>query len=200
MNRAESARGGRRPGDSGTRAAIVAAARAQFTAHGYNAATIRSIATDAGVDPALVHHFFGSKERLFAAVMELPIDPAAVIADLAAPGIEGQGERVIRFFLRLFDELGDANPMVALLRSVAAHEQAAEMFREFFTEAVLERLAATLQVNQPRLRAALCVSQVVGLAMTRQIIGLAPLVRADREALIAAYGPALQHYLTGPLP
>ncbi len=74
------------------------------------------------------------------------------------------------------------------------------MFREFYSRAVLERLAATLQVSQPRLRAALCMSQVIGLVMTRQIIGLDPLVRADDEVLVAAYAPALQHYLTAPLP
>ena len=200
MTRTRNRRSGRRPGDSGTREAILAAATARFTAHGYDAATIRSIAADAGVDPALVHHFFGSKEHLFAAAMNLPIDPATVIPELVAPGIDGLGERLIRFFLTLFDQLGPANPLVALLRSVAAHEQAATMFREFYSKAVLERLAATLKVPQPRLRAALCMSQIIGLVMTRQIIGLDPLVRADNEVLVAAYAPALQHYLTGPLP
>lgn len=193
-------RSGRRPGESGSREAILDAARSRFTAHGYDAATIRAIAADAEVDPALVHHFFGSKEHLFAAALHLPVDPATVIPDLVAPGVDGLGERLIRFFLGLFDELGTANPIVALLRSVAAHEDAARMFREFYSQAVLERIAAGLDVSQPRLRAALCMSQVVGLVMTRQVIGLEPLVRADDEVLVSAYAPALQHYLTGPLP
>jgi len=193
-------RTGRRPGDSGSRAAILDAARARFASAGYDGATIRAIAADAGVDPALVHHFFGTKERLFVATMRLPVEPAKVVPALLAPGLDGLGERLARLFIGLFRELGDANPMLALIRSAAAHPDAARLFREFFTRSVLERVAAELEVPQPKLRAALCASQVMGVLVAKFIVGLGPLVEADDETLIAAYAPALHHYLTGDLP
>jgi AcrR family transcriptional regulator len=200
MAEAEPAPRGRRPGESGTRAAILQAARTRFTSNGYVGATIRGIAGDAGVDPALVHHFFGDKEQLFAAAMDLPINPQQVLTELLEPGVDGLGERLVRFFLRLFRELGDENPMLALLRSAASHPDAARMLREFYSRAVLERLATRLDTSQPRLRGALCVSQILGLLMARQVIGLRPLTKASDETLVAAYAPAIQHYLTGPLP
>ncbi len=192
-------RTGRRRGDSGSREAILDAARVRFGTAGYESATIRAIAADAGVDPALVHHFFGTKERLFVACMRLPLEPATVLPALLEPGPDGLGERVARLFVGVLRDLGRANPMVALIRSAAAHPDAAAMFREFYTRSVLERVAAELDTDQPRLRAALCASQVMGLAVAMNVVGLGPLVEADDETLIAAYAPALQHYLTGPL-
>jgi len=147
---------GRRPGESGSREAILEAASARFAQHGYEGATIRGIATDAGVDPALVHHFFGTKDRLFVAAMRLPINPAEVIPKVVAAGIEGAGERLAAIFVRTIRELGDANPILGLLRSATAHPSAARMLRDFFTIAVLEKVATELDVPQPRLRAALC--------------------------------------------
>jgi len=152
------------------------------------------------VDPALVHHFFGTKERLFVATMRLPFEPAALVPMLLRPGPDGVGERLARMFVGLLRELGEANPMIALIRSATAHPDAARLFREFFTRAILERMAAELDIPQPKLRAALCASQIMGLLVAKFIIGLGPLVEADDETLIAAYAPALQHYLTGELP
>jgi AcrR family transcriptional regulator len=192
-------RTGRRRGISGSRDAILGAAKARFASQGYDGATVRGIAADAGVDPALVHHFFGTKERLFVETMRLPLDPATLISELLAPGTDGLGERLARHFLGLMRKLGDANPMIALIRSAAAHPDAARMFREFYTRSVLERVAAELDVSRPQLRAALCASQIIGLAVARFIIGLRPLVEADDETMVAAFAPALQHYLTGDL-
>ena len=92
-------RSGRRPGDSGTRAAILEAAKDSFAASGYDATTIRGVARAAAVDPALVHHFFGTKEQLFGAAMELPVDPAVLVPALLAEGTDGLGERLVRMFL-----------------------------------------------------------------------------------------------------
>lgn len=192
-------RTGRRPGESGSRQAILDAASSRFASQGYERATIRAIATDAGVDPALVHHFFGTKERLFIAAMRLPLDPATLIPALLAPGVDGLGERLAREVLRLMRELGQANPMLALIRSATARPEAARMFREFYTRAVLERLAAELDVTRPRLRAALCASQIIGFAVARFILQLGPLVDADDETMAAVLAPVLQHYLTGDL-
>lgn len=191
---------GRRPGESGSREAILEAASARFAQQGYEGATIRGIATDAGVDPALVHHFFGTKDRLFVAAMRLPINPGEVIPKVVAAGIDGAGEQLVAIFVRTIRELGDANPMLGLLRSATAHPGAARMLRDFFTSAVLEKVAAALDVPQPRLRAALCASQMMGLLVAHQVVGLSPLVEANTETLVAAIGPVIQHYISDPLP
>jgi AcrR family transcriptional regulator len=191
---------GRRPGESGSREAILDAASVRFAQHGYEGATIRGIATDAGVDPALVHHFFGTKDKLFVAAMRLPIDPAEVIPKIVAAGPDGAGERLAALFVYTMREQGDANPLLGLLRSATAHGGAARMLREFFTSAVLEKVAAALDVPQPRLRAALCASQMMGLLVAHQVVGLPPLVEADSETLVAAIGPVIQHYMSDPLP
>lgn len=194
------ARAGRRPGDSGTREAILAAAGARFSEQGFRATTMRAIAADAGVDPALVHHFFGGKQELFARVMALPVDPSELVPAVLAPGLDGLGERVVRMLLEVFVALGDANPVLALIRSAASDPDAARTAREFLSEAILDRVAGAVDADRPQLRAALCASQVVGLVVAREILGLPALTDADPEVLVAAYGPTLQRYLTGPLP
>ena len=188
---------GRRPGDSRSREEILAAAARRFTEHGFRDTTVRAVATAAGVDPALVHHFFGTKEGLFAAAMAFPINPAEVVEDLVRPGVDGLGERVVRTLLGIFAELGEANPMIGLLRSAAGHPPAARMLREFLGEAVLDQVAAAVGTDRPRLRAELCASQVLGILVARQILALPALGEADVETLVAAYGPVVQHFLTG---
>lgn len=191
---------GRRPGESGSRDSILEAASALFAEHGYEGATIRGIAAAAGVDPALVHHYFGTKDRLFVATMRLPINPAEVIPQIVSAGLEDAGHRLATLFVSTMRELGQANPMVGLLKSATAHPDAARLLREFFTSAVLEKVAAALDVPQPRLRAALCASQLMGLLVAHQVVGLRPLVDADADTLVAALGPVLQHYMSDALP
>src|SRR3954468_3456853 len=193
------ARRGRRPGDSGTRGAILDAARARFGSEGFRAATVRAIAGDAGVDPALVMHFFGSKQALFAAAMEFPVDLTQVVPRIVGPGVDGLGEGLARFLLGLVDELGDANPMLGLVRSAVGHPDAARMMREFLGEAILDRVAAAIEADRPRLRADLCASQIVGILMARQIPAPPRLAAADRETLVGVYGRTIQRYLTEPL-
>src|SRR5919206_3634104 len=94
-------RTGRRPGPNTTRAAILDAARAAFAARGYDAVSVRAIAREAGVDPALVHRFYGSKERLFVAAMDLPVAPSDIVRGLLAEGVEDVGERLVRRFVEL---------------------------------------------------------------------------------------------------
>ena len=130
-------RSGRRGGDSGTREAILAAARARFGDYGYDGATIRGIAADAGVDAALVHHFFGTKERLFAAAMRLPVLPSELLAAALAAGAQdpGQslGEHMLRTVLGAWDVAELRATFLGLLRSAMTSEQAAGMLREFAT-------------------------------------------------------------------
>jgi AcrR family transcriptional regulator len=195
-------RTGRPAGSPPNREAILAAARDQFAARGYESATIRGIAAAAGVDPALVHHYFGSKDQLFAAAIELPVSPSTVVPELLAGDLDGLGERLIRRFLDVWaaDQSGRGGAMAGMMRSAVSHEAAARMVREFITREVLERIAEALQVPQPRLRAALVGSMLVGLAMTRFVIRVEPIVSTDLETLVACYAPPLQRFLTGPLP
>ncbi len=136
---------GRRAGDSGTREMILAAARRRFADHGYDAATIRSIAADAAVDPALVHHFFGSKEQLFVAAMQLPFAPGELIQAALAPGARAPGvsagEQLIRTALRAWDHPTVRSTFLGLLRSALTSEQAARMLREFVSETILGPVA-----------------------------------------------------------
>ncbi|MCI0582795.1 MAG: TetR family transcriptional regulator [Chloroflexi bacterium] len=192
-------RTGRRPGSSGSREAILAAARTHFAREGYDGATLRSIARTAGVDPALVRHYFGSKEHLFVVSLDFPVDPAEFVPRLLEAGVEGLGERIATFFLAAWDEPA-GRPFLALLRSVTASEEAVEMLRQFVTREILERLVVALGSDRPRLRAVLAASQLVGLAMMRYVIRLEPIASADRDTLARAVGPAIQRYLDGPLP
>jgi AcrR family transcriptional regulator len=193
------ARTGRRPGESGTQQAILDAARAAFTETGYDGATLRGIARSAGVDPALVHHYFGSKEQLFVAAMNIPFDPGQIFPALLAPGVDGLGERIVRTFLTIWDSPDLVNPFLGLLRGAMTHEKSAAMLREFIGQAVIGRLTTALDVDQPRLRATLIGSHLFGLAFGRYIIRIEPLASAGTEEVVAAVAPALQRYLTGDL-
>jgi AcrR family transcriptional regulator len=189
------ARTGRRPGVSDTRERIVAAARQRFADAGWDRTTIRAIAAAAAVDPALVMHYFGSKEGVFRAAIEFPLDPAAVVPHLLAPGLDGLGERMVRFFIDVWDS-PDGRPLLGVIRSAVASEQAAQLLREFISREVLGRVAAALEVDQPRLRASLAGSQLVGLAMMRYVVKLEPIASADPDTLANWAGPTLQRYLT----
>jgi len=151
-------RAGRRAGQSGTREAILAAARAQFADRGYDGATIRAIAAAAGVDPALVHHFHGSKEQLFAAAMRLPVVPSEVLTAALAPGGRDPGtslgEHLVRTVLGLWESEEVRGPFLGLLRSAVTSEQAAVMLREFLTEAILGPVAAAAAAEVAEARAA----------------------------------------------
>lgn len=196
---ASSSRAGRRPGTSGTRAAILAAARRQFADRGYDRASLRSIAAEAGVDPTLVTHFHGSKQRLFVEVAELPFDPGRVIPRLLAGDRAGIGLRLAELMLSVLESEEDRGRVISLVRAAATEEAAAGMVRELVSRELLARLATGLGVDHPELRAALCASQIVGMVMARHVIGLPPLAAAGREQLLHAVAPVLQHYLTGPL-
>ncbi|MGW6128552.1 TetR/AcrR family transcriptional regulator [Cellulomonas sp. NPDC055163] len=192
-------RGGRRSGQSGTREAILGSARAQFAEHGFDRATIRGIATAAGVDPALVHHFFGSKDELFAAALELPFD-AAVMPDLLAGDPDGVGERVVRHYLGVWADPVTGPHLQAVFRSVASRPEALHTVRRFVVEQVLEPVAASLGRDRPALRAELLGAQLVGVAFARHVVGLPHLQDLDLEELVALVAPSAQRYLTGDLP
>jgi AcrR family transcriptional regulator len=191
---------GRRRGESGTRQAIAAAARTLFATHGFTAVSVRTIAAQAGVDSSLVHHFFGTKRQLFDAVTRMPLDDTEAVAGMLEAGPDGLGERVARHVIDQLRAGDTGRTMVALVRTASSDPRAADLLRERYTRDLLEPVARGLDVDQPELRAALCCSQLLGLALTEHIIGLAPLRETPTEDLIAIYGAALQRYLTAPLP
>ncbi|MET8084343.1 TetR family transcriptional regulator [Micromonospora sp. NPDC005197] len=194
-------RTGRRPGNPDTREAILDAARAAFAERGFDAASIRGIAATAGVDPALVHHYFGSKDQLFLAAMQFPVDPGEVLPTVLAGDRNGIGERLVRAFLGIWDSpAGSAG--VALMRSAVSNEWTARLLREFITTQVLRRVLDQLDVDpaQLPLRGSLVATQLIGLAMMRHVVRLEPVASADRETLVAMIGPTIQRYLTGQLP
>ena len=193
------ARTGRRPGNSNSREVILDAARAAFGEQGFNDASVRGIAGRAGVDAALVHHFYGTKEQLFAAAMMLPVDLSVAIPALLEGGVGGLGERLVGFFLSTVEAGGEQSALLALMRSAASHERSAAMVREFVSKAVLGPLARSLDKPDPDLRATLVGSQLIGLAMIRYVVRVEPLASADRETVVTAVAPTIQRYLTGEL-
>ena len=191
-------RTGRRPGPARTRERILGAARTHFGREGYDKATLRDIAAGAGVDPALIPHYFGSKEGVFLAAVEFPVDPSLFIPRLLEPGVERLGERLVTFFLETWDSPAGSS-LLALIRSVVSSDLAAELLREFVTREVLGRLAVAIQLDQPQLRASLVATQLVGLAMLRYVIKVEALKSASREELARWIGPSIQRYLTEPV-
>ena len=193
-------RTGRRPGNPETREAILAAARNAFADKGYDGASIRTIATSAGVDPALVHHYFGTKDKLFLAAMNLPIDPGELITKAVDGDRARVGERLVRMFLTVWDGPAGAAG-VALLRSAVGSEWTAKLFREFVLTQVMRRLATRLPLDpaEAPLRVSLAASQMAGLAIARYVLKVEPLASMPREVLISAIGPTLQRYLVGRL-
>jgi AcrR family transcriptional regulator len=192
---------GRAPGSPPNREAILEAARVTFEHHGYDRATIRAIAAEAGVDPALVHHYFGPKDQLLVAALKLPVNPREVVADMLAGDVDTIGERLMRRALAVWGkEWSEGGTLVGLMRAAMTREDAAGMMREFFSREIIGRIVNALGVSQPRLRIALVASQLMGLAMTRFILRMEPIASADPETLIALYAPSIQRYLTGPLP
>jgi AcrR family transcriptional regulator len=191
------ARTGRRPGGGDTRAQILAAARPAFAEQGYDGTSLRAVARAAGVDPALVHRFYGGKAALFGAAMDLPAEPGALVRGLLAEGVDGLGERIVRTFLGVWDTPAAQDRLVALLRTGVSSSASADLLRGFVTDAVLEPVAGATGHDDGPLRASLVGSQLVGLAVARYVLRIEPLASADADAVAAAIGPTLQRYLTG---
>jgi AcrR family transcriptional regulator len=195
------ARSGRRPGNQDTREAILSAARDAFAERGYDAASIRLIAAAAGVDPALVHHYFGTKDQLFLDAMQLPLDPATIVAKVMTGGVDGLGERLVRTLLTVWDSpVGGA--AAAFVRSAVSNELIAKMMREFIVNRIIRRVVKDLALDPAEgpLRANLIATQMAGLIMMRYIIKVEPLASTAPDVVAVLIGPTIQRYVTEPLP
>jgi AcrR family transcriptional regulator len=190
-------RRGRRPAGADTKTALLDAAKAVFSEQGYEGATVRAIAKRAGVDAAMVNHWFGGKEALFArAVLQLPVDPEVIVSELVSGEVDTLGERVIRRFLTVWDSTGGGQ-FAALIRSVAGHEMALAGLRELFMKHIFRHVTDRVAKDAPLLRANLVASQIIGLGMVRYVAKFDPLSTADIDTVAAAVGPTIQRYLTG---
>jgi AraC-like DNA-binding protein len=174
---------------------LVSAAARRFAA-GYDATSTHQIAADAGLDPA-VSLYLGTKEQLFSQVAAALINPAKVLATVSEDPPDRAGERLLRYFLSLLGDISQPGTILDLIRAAVASEQAASLLRQFLAEQVHGPIAATLRASQPELRAALLASQLVGIAITRQAVGLAPLTAADPDELAAWITPVVHYYMTG---
>jgi AcrR family transcriptional regulator len=190
---------GRRPGESGTRQAILDAARARFAEHGWDRATIRAIAGDAGVDPALVLHFFGSKKVLFTAAMSWPFDTDAAVEEVASGPRSQLGRRLASFFLSIWEDPERREPLMVMLRAATTNEQAAALLRESLMTLFLAPLGERLETPDAELRMSLCSSQLIGLGTARYVVAFEPLASLAPERIAELVGPNLQRYMTGAL-
>lgn len=192
-------RTGRPRGASDLREGILGAARRQFSEDGFANTSVRSVAREAGVDPGLVRHYFGSKEGLLREAVTLPVDPVALIADVLAEGPESAGRRLAVAVAELIADDERARLLTAMLRAAATEAEGARLVRETVTRGILTPLAEALDVDQPQLRAALVASQIVGFALAARVVALGPLQGLNSEDVARALGPTLQRYLTGSL-
>ncbi|WP_019549308.1 TetR family transcriptional regulator [Streptomyces sulphureus] len=194
---------GRPPRDEGagpsTRERILASARAEFAGRGYDKASIRAIARGADVDPALVHHYYGTKEQVFAAAVEGALAPVLKVPDvLAASTPDGLGEAVVKTFLDVWEDPETCEPLVAIVRSAVSNEQAAAVFRGMIIKHLMSRVAGQVSVPDPEFRVELAATQLVGAALLRYVIKIEPLASRPLEDVVERLAPIVQHHLTDP--
>jgi AcrR family transcriptional regulator len=188
-------RTGRRPGTSDTRDQILAVARRRFATRGYDATSLRGIATDAKVDPALLIHYFGTKEGLFTAATGRPAGLSEVFAGQQGQTLRDFSESLARSYLRFVDSDQSRNAILALVRSAVSNENAAAMLREFLAAELLPVIASRTGHENAPLRAGLVAAQLMGVAMLRHVVRLDPVARATPDEIVALVAPVIEHYL-----
>lgn len=188
---------GRRPGASGTREAILAAAARRFAEAGYDRASLRGIAAEAGVDQKLIAHYFGSKQQLFVAAIGLPLDPGEILPAALGGGRRGLRGRLVELLTSVLEQPELHERLTGVVRGAASSPEMARTMREFLTRAVFRPIAAELGADRPLLRANLVGSQVVGLLMARYVVEIEPLASTPAREVAEAVAPTLERYLVG---
>ncbi|HUA31335.1 MAG TPA: TetR family transcriptional regulator [Streptosporangiaceae bacterium] len=188
-------RTGRRPGTPDTRDAILAVARRRFATRGYDATSLRAIAADARVDPALLIHYFGTKEGLFTEATGLPAGLSELRSALVGASPREAAEALVRGYLGVVDSDKSRNAILALIRSAVSNEKAATMLREFLTAELLSSIAEISDFPNAPLRASLVAAQLVGIAVLRHVVRVEPLARASPDEIVALVAPVIERYL-----
>jgi AcrR family transcriptional regulator len=188
-------RTGRRPGTPDTRDAILAVARRRFATHGYDATSLRGIAADAQVDPALLIHYFGTKEGLFTEATGFPVRLSELLSDLDGATTREAAQTLVRGYLQVVDSDQSRNAILALIRSAVSNEKAATMLREFLTAELLSSLAAMSDFPNAPLRASLVAAQLVGIAMLRHVVRVEPVAKASPDEIVELVAPVIERYL-----
>jgi AcrR family transcriptional regulator len=191
-------RSGRRPGPSRTREQILEAARESFAKRGYDATSLRAVAARAGVDPALVRRFYGSKEGLLVAALTVTFRPSEDVAEVVGGNLDTLGDQILDYTLSVWEQAPSRDMLVGMIRSACTNERAAMLLRDFFAGQVLSRLAGALD-DEAHLRAGAVGSQIVGLVFYRYVLKIEPIASASPATLRATFGPTLQRYLVAPL-
>lgn len=193
------ARRGRRPAGEDTRRLITEAARTEFADKGYEGTSLRSVARVAGVDAALVHHYFEGKADLFAqSVVLTRVNPALIVEGLLAGPPDTLGDRLVRTFLGVWDDPDNRERLVAIVRALHTNDEVTALMREFVTREIVGRVTDRTQVSEAPLRGALAAAQIIGLATTRYVVRLPAMVAASHDDLARWLGPVLQRYLVDP--
>ena len=197
-NKTRVRRTGRRTGPSSTRDEILRAARRRFAEGGYDRATFRNIAADAGVDPALVVQFFGSKKELFAAATVSPVTLAELSSAPADEAGTGPGLRLARLLMRWLEDEGARQALLARVRSASSEPAAADAVREMIGDQ-LTAFAALMDGDRPDVRASLLATQFLGVVFARFVVRVEPLASMDGNEIADWLAPTFDLYLTGPL-
>ncbi len=190
---------GRRPGNPDTRETILRSARELFADQGFASVTVRQIAAHASVDPALIHHYFDTKERLFLEAVQFPIDPSMLLSQIFRGDLAGFPERLVRTFISVWDDPVTGQAMRSLIRRAASDPQTGRLVKDFFTTQIVATVRdVTSEIIDPDelpVRASLVASQLLGLALVRYVLEFDPLHTASPESLIAAIAPTIARYL-----
>jgi AcrR family transcriptional regulator len=190
------ARSGRRPGPTTTPEQILDAARSLFAERGYPGTTVRAVAELAGVNAALVHHYFSTKDQLFVSALRFPLNPSEVLTTLLAAGPREEfAQRFVRFFVRAWRDPDTGQRLQALVRSAVTPAPGAASIRELAEEVLLSGMSEALGVS--KLRVTTAVMHLVGVMLGSTIIGIEPLASAGEEELVQLVTPAIAHYLDG---
>jgi AcrR family transcriptional regulator len=186
---------GRRPGNNDTRKVLLDTARDRFAEGGYDNTSVRDIAAAAGVDPAMIRHYFGSKAELFRATMGWPFDPADIIAKIFTGDRRAVGERLTRVFFELWEHPQSRSPLMAILRGAATHDESAVLVRQFITGQVYPQIAAVLGGPDAELRVDLAMGQLLGIAYLRHILEIEPIASQPVDEIIARVAPVITAHL-----
>lgn len=191
-------RRGRRPGAPDTKSAILDSARQSFAERGFGGTTIRAVATRAGVDAALVHHYFGSKDDLFLAALHVPLDPRVVLGKALAGERATAAERLLRTFLTIWDDPETQAPMIAVARGML-DPSGGRLASEGFIPVIVRPVVESLAVDRVDERVPLVVTQILGLIMVRYLLRVEPLASWSADQVVACFAPTLERHLSGPL-